>query len=397
MTKLLSRTFMTLVGWFFVSSLVGCAGSQPSARIAPALKSASRDWSVFKPRPPAIGSWIDYGPLDVILNRIVIDTGMSLRKRMPPVSQITGTRILRANSSPLRTEGNKVTFSRLGDEGTEILKLYTDALIRTADQVDITQLPRNEQLAYWFNLHNLIVVTEIAKHYPVRRPAKLEIGPDDVPLHEAHVVTINGVPLSLRDIRENIVQRYWTDPRVMYGFFHGDLASPNLLPRAWRASNLNSGLDANAREFVNALRGVDRRRGRLRVSPLYRDAKDQLFPNWPVDFREHLSQFAGSAVRDVLARTDGVEFARREDRTADLIGGAPQASFSRIDGFSVFTNRLFVAFGPDLPIAAPTSNVRLAQAEIARKLFILKLRGLLEKRVDIEDGPFDGRSAEVIQ
>ena len=378
--------------------MTACAAAPtPAARQVDSDDAAQRT-SVFKPNPQDQGASLDYGPLNEILGQLVLETGMSLRQRVAPPPQMTGTRIARGTASPLRLEGNKVAFSRVDDEAKAMLEKYATALIDVSNKVDISALPRNEQLAYWFNLHNVLVISQIATHYPVRKPTELEVEPNDQRLHDAPIATVAGVPLSLRDIRINIVQRYWKDPRVMYGFFHGDLASPKIRREAWSASNLASGLDGNAREFVNALRGVDRRRSQMVVSPLYKEAQGSLFPNWPDDFRRHLGRFAEAEVAEILAETKSIEFARREDRTADLVGGAPQASISRIDGFTAVLPgdaRIFRISGMGLPNAAPANNARPALVEVRRKLKTLSRQRPPDTQVDIEDAPFDAQTKNV--
>ena len=284
--------------------------------------------SVFEPAPDGRSTNIDYAVIDEWLDAVVVYVGPSTRTKAPPARNPLQTRIKRGHHSDLRLEGNKVPYSLFTSRMKELSREYADGLVTIGNRLPLTKLPRNEQLAYWINLHNMLLFAELAERYPVREPQRLVIGENGERLHDAKIVTIQGVDLSLRDIRRNIVYRYWSDPRVFYGFWHGDLASPNLRTRAWTADNLNNNLDRNAREFVNALRGVDSNPENLLVSPLYEEIRGEYFSSWPADLKDHLLEFANQDVTDLIRSRETVAFLPYEDRIADLAGGEPYQPIS---------------------------------------------------------------------
>ena len=274
----------------------------------------------------------DYGGVDEVLDHIVLVAGPSLRRPASRPVGFTGRKYYPGHNSPWRLEGNKVVFSRLDDAHKEAILHDANELVEVGNEVQIERLPRDQQLAYWINLHNMLVISEIVKRYPVREPRRLEYGPDGVLFHDAPLATIRGVPLSLRDIRVGIVYRYWPDARVLYGFFHGDLASPSIRARAYTVSSVWDDLENNALEFVNALRGVHRSEDVMRVSPMYQEARERLFPDWPDDLREHLSRYAEAPVQEILRSTQRVAIGRYARRTADLVGGTPFNFTSAVAG-----------------------------------------------------------------
>lgn len=377
---------------------LGCATPPAPYRGPDADVDADERWSAFAPQPSASNTEaLSYAAIDDLMTSIVINMGMSLRQRLAPPPSMSGTRIRRGHTSSVWQEGNKVIFRRLDDRTKAAMRVLTDALAAVSKEVEITTLSRNEQLAYWYNLHNLLVVTEIAERYPVRKPSRLLVGPEQVYFHDAKLVTIKGRALSLRDIRVNIVQRYWSDPRVIYGFFHGDLASPSLLPRAWSADRVAADLDATATEFVNALRGVDRLRDKLLVSPIYREAQETHFSRWPEDFLEHLAKYAKPEAAGQIARTQSVEFAPYLERTADLTGGERQLSMNRINGQSELFGAWWDIDGVDVPNARPYRASDVAERVVSKKLADLRHRGRREK-VYIIDPPDQRSSApEVVR
>ena len=280
-------------------------------------------YAAFEPQPDGRELDISYEAVDKLLGRLVLPTGRSLRQSAPPALPVSGTRMVHGHTSPWRLEGNKVLFSTVDDTLKQTIIDYTASLVRFGNRVPLVHLPRDDQLAYWLNIHNLLVIAEIAKNYPVTRPTTITIGPQDQPFHDAPIVVMNGIALSLKDIRVNIVYRNWPKPRVMYGFFHGDLASPSMRNKAWTAGNVSENLDKNALEFINSLRGIRGNQTTMRVSPLYKEARGTLFPKWPEDFRTHIRKYAEEDVNAIVDRTKHVVFGRRAARTADLVGGYP--------------------------------------------------------------------------
>ena len=161
---------------------------------------------------------------------------------------------------------NSVAFSYLTPEIRAALTEYRQDLERIGTERDITSLPRNEQLAFWLNLHNVAVIEAIAGQYPITEVV------DETDIHDRKLVTIDGVALSPRDIREGIVYPNWRDPKVIYGFWHGTIGGPSIQRIAYTGGNVDALLSLSAEEFVNSLRGVEKAFGTMRVSPLYREA-----------------------------------------------------------------------------------------------------------------------------
>ncbi len=263
---------------------------------------------------------IDYSIWTEMLQAITYDVGMS--DRYVPRSRIieTGSRITGQSTSRYRTEGNRVIFHLLEDFHREALSQYRADLEALPEQVALSSLNRREQLAYWLNLHNVIVIDEIAARYPVRNVDRIRLD-DGEALHEGVAATIEGVPLSLSDIRVNIVARHWDDPLALYGFFYGAIGGPNLQARAYNGVNQTRVLRRNAREFVNALRGVENSSNPLRVSEIYFEAQS-MFPNWPEDLIAHLDRYADEDVAELLDGAENIRPIRFEWDIADMTNGA---------------------------------------------------------------------------
>ena len=259
----------------------------------------------FAPSQNPTNDGIDYSIWDEAMKNIVISMGPSLRESAPRPDPSFGTRRQYGHVSRYRLEGTRVMFSFLDADVIASFTEYRKDLENTADLVDIQSLSRNEQLAYWINLHNVAMVEQIANAWPIRQPREIMVG--GVPLDEARFITVEGIKLSPRDIREKIVYRHWKDPAVIYGFWRGEIGGPSLQREAFNADNVGRLLQRGAADFVNSLRGTQELGGRLQVSEIYREAAPFFFPDFENDLRTHLARYADEATSALLSKTSGAE------------------------------------------------------------------------------------------
>ena len=192
-----------------------------------------------------------------------------------------------------------------------------------ATKYNITKFPKDEQLAFWINLHNVAVLEKIAENYPVSRPdnIKIKIGGVKLPLDEAPFLEVLGESLSLQDIRRKIVFRNWDNPNVIYGFFQGEIGSPSLSKYAYTGENVREYLNRNADDFVNSLRGFNLGSATKNVSAIYQEAAPYYFRNWESDLQSHLLIHAGEKVREELGKAYPFKIDRYDNMIADLSGG----------------------------------------------------------------------------
>jgi hypothetical protein len=282
----------------------------------------------FQPRANLNADRIDYTAWSEALDYIVFSMGRSLRESPGRPDPGLGSRRLFGHDSRYRLEGNRVMFSFFTPELRDMIADYRLDLEQTGSSLDIASLPRNEQLAFWFNLHNVALIDKIGAGWPVRQPREIEI--DGVPLDEAKFMTVSGVKMSPRDIREQIVYRHWSDPKVIYGFWRGEIGGPSIQADSYNGAKVGQQLDRAAREFVNSLRGTQKLGGRLQVAKIYDEARPFFFKSWPADMRAHLAVFADDEVNDILAQTNTVEAVIEEADIADLAGGVREPTYSLV-------------------------------------------------------------------
>lgn len=352
----------------------------PIATADPAPAQANASLAVFTPSANPIRHTIDYEIWDYALKQIVVSMGPSNRKAMRRPDAITGTRMRQGMQSRYRLEGSVVLYNFFNKDVIASFTEYREDLERVTNTLDIASLPRNEQLAFWINLHNVALLEQLAKNWPLREPREMKLG--GVLLDDARFITIRGIPVSLRDIREEIVFRHWRDPKVIYGFWRGEIGGPQLQSHAFTGDNVASLLDVAAADYVNSLRGTQGRGEKLEVSSLYAEVAPFFFPDFDTDLRAHLAKYAEEPVQQLLAKTRLVDPSITETAIADLHGGSRPPNF------------LFVsseAGGGDVELVGWSERLGQAAFELLasrnRKLRIMDLRGQPTGRVFISNVP----------
>jgi Protein of unknown function, DUF547 len=191
---------------------------------------------------------------------------------------------------------HRVAYGAVTPDDRERLAAYVDRLAA----VPISTYNRAEQMAYWINLYNALVVLLVVDHYPVasirdiaRAPGAASEGPWDLKL-----VEVEGVPLSLADIKHRILRPIWRDPRVHYALACGALGCANLQPEPFEAARLERQLSEAAMAYVDDLRCITIADDRLSVSSIYRWYRDDFGPT-DRDVINHLMAYAepGLAMR----------------------------------------------------------------------------------------------------
>ena len=325
----------------------GLDQARPDASLSP------ERLAIFAPTADPIRHTIDYEIWDFALKNMIVSMGPSTRQGAPRPDPITGSRIKQGPQSRYRLEGSLVLFNFFDQDVIASFTEYRQDLERVAATLDIAALPRNEQLAFWLNLHNVAMMEQVAKAWPIREPHAIELGGQ--PLDEARFITLRGIPVSLRDIRENIVFRHWKDPKVIYGFWRGEIGMPQLQPHAFTGSNVSSLLDLAAADFINSLRGTQKNGSELAISQLYAEVAPFYFPDFDSDVRTHLAKYAEAPVAKLMAQTSRTSPTIRDPDIADLNGGARAASY------------LFVSSGPgamDDPLVGCTEKVGQAACDL---------------------------------
>lgn len=361
--------FKRILASVYAATALACSGNPVTAPELVAVNLYDQgEFSRFAQSNENAQNAISYGGFSSFMNDLVVDVGFPSRSASGRDGvTYTGTRIRRGSSEALALEANRIDFSQLSDEGRRQISLYRALIERLPSDRPLRTFNRNDQLAYWINLHNIVLIDEIARRYPLSDMKDFTVDTPGGKTHilDAKIVDIEGVALSLNDIRVGIVYRYWSDqPEVLYGFFLGTLGGPSIIPRAYTAQFVDNYLNRNASEFINSRRGVRPFFSTLYVSPIYEAHREIFFQNWPADLFSHFKKYARSPVRESINDAKEVKFVGYTTEVAavftetagfDQIGpGAPAAQAVSRDATGAVA---IVGTADPGPLGGPSPNI----------------------------------------
>lgn len=280
----------------------------------------------FRGEEPGSKLTINYDDLTSVLETTVMRAGGSDRREAPKARPAAGSRIQRGNPKPTRLEGNRVDFHVFLGENLVMMRRLRDDIAAVPSVLPLKDLNRNEQLAYWLNLYNVTLITQVGKVFPETNLKKFYPS-----LWNEKVIKVAGIPLSLNDIQHKVLIPKFRNPLVMYGMFQGIVGSPNIRRRAFDGRNVWEMLERNAHEFVNSNRGARYKWGKLRVSELYR-INAGLFPDFEKDLKRHLYQYAYASFRDRVRDAKDIKADIDDWYVADLYGGNRALSSANTNG-----------------------------------------------------------------
>ena len=163
---------------------------------------------------------------------------------------------------------HRVAYGEVRNRDRLALSGYLDGM----SEIDITAYRRPEQMAYWINLYNALVVKLVLDHYPIASIRKLDRsggGAKSSPWNRP-LITIDGVALSLNDIENHVLKPISDDPRLLYAITCAAIGCPNLQPMPFSSRQLDQQLSDAAMAYVNDPRCIEIEGEELHVSSLYR-------------------------------------------------------------------------------------------------------------------------------
>lgn len=197
----------------------------------------------------------------------------------------------------------RVAYAGVPAADRELLDEYVAGL----ERVPVDKLNRSEQLAYWLNLHNALMVRVVLGGLIARSPDEIDLGGGLARgPWRATLARVAGAPVSLEGIRTAALRPVFNDPRWHYGLCDATLGGPALPRAAFEGDGVDRALEDAAIAYVNHPRAVRVEAEGLRLNAFW---------------RRNLGDFGGSedAVLSHLA-----SYADRELR-AELRPGRPVA------------------------------------------------------------------------
>ena len=179
-------------------------------------------------------------------------------------------------------------YSDVSDADKNALISYINRL----QAVQVTNLNKDEQLAFWINLYNAQTIRVILDNYPVDsiRSIKSHVLDFKGPWNDK-TLTVEGETLSLDNIENRIVRPLFNDPRIHYALNCAAIGCPNLRSQAYTSAGLDTVLDAQARAFINNPRAIQIKDGRVTASRIFLWYKDD-YGGSESAVLDHIRQYA---------------------------------------------------------------------------------------------------------
>lgn len=273
--------------------------------IAPTLVAVENNpFEKFNCDTPNSSLSISFNNVDTLLVSSVLDMGRSKRTKAKRVVPAHGTRLIQNVNASTDNEGNRFSYELFNsDKSRKSLAKVLEGLESIPQKKSLCLFNKQDQLAYWLNLHNVALLKEIVKLYP-RRNLQDFLSGDNSVLNKKSL-TVEDVAVSINDIRSYILpMKYGRDPLILYGLYQGTIGGPDILTQAFTAKNVYRLLKSSAADFINSNRGTQYNSGdTLRVSAYYQ-WNAQYFSDFQNDLKQHILKFAeGNIVQDIEQST----------------------------------------------------------------------------------------------
>jgi len=164
--------------------------------------------------------------------------------------------------------------------------------MRYLASVPVSTLSENDQLAYWLNTHNMLVIDAMTGSRDRRRMSRAR-GTPQAPgsMWSEKRITVDGVELSIHDIEQNIILANFSEnPNVIFGLYQGAAGSPAFPANGFTGANLSAELEAAGRDYVNSRgNGVKTSRSKAQLPAVYGWYSAEVFGGDEVAARTHLA------------------------------------------------------------------------------------------------------------
>jgi hypothetical protein len=201
---------------------------------------------------------------------VMLSIGMALCVVVSPLAQDAGEARSKSFDQllDLYVRGGDVYYRAIKSERAKL-----DNYVNQLATASVEHASREEQIAFWLNAYNALVLRTVADHYPLQGksaeyPAK---SIRQIPgAFERLTHRVAGRTLTLDQIEQTILAGYH-DPRLYFALGRGAVGSGRLRSEAFTAARLEEQLAEVAAECVTRAQcvSINRETGKVSVSPIF--------------------------------------------------------------------------------------------------------------------------------
>ncbi len=168
---------------------------------------------------------------------------------------------------------------------------FVNEVIASLSGQDVTTLNSNEQLAYWLNVHNLVMMKAVATETNLRNLNEDRLAGNQDDFWRKKRINVAGVDLSLEDIQVEILGANFGDkPNVAYGLYQGIEGGPTLPAKLFTGAKVEKQLEKLGSEYVNSKSALRLRGEKSTLSPVYGWLKQPFFGDDDQKILAHISE-----------------------------------------------------------------------------------------------------------
>ena len=163
-------------------------------------------------------------------------------------------------------DNGRVAYRRLQAEDLPVLSKYLASL----GEARIDGFPEKEQLAFWINAYNAMIVQGILDGYSAENAFKR------YRFFKSYNQVITGEKRTPDDIEHGIIRPQFHDPRTHFALVCASTSCPKLRQEAYVGSRLDEQLDDQVRRFLSdpSRNRIDPVTGTLELSQIFKWFKD---------------------------------------------------------------------------------------------------------------------------
>ena len=206
----------------------------------------------------------------------------------------------------------KISYAAVEQQGKRFLNVYINRL----SNVPVSSLSRDDQLAYWLNTHNMLVMQVMADpngRRDMRKARGTGVAPGE--LWTQKRIKVQGVDLSLHDIQKNIIIANFSDkPNAVFGLYQGTKGSPGFKADGFKAASLDADLADAGRAHLK--KNLKVKGSTAQVPAVMHWYADDLFGGDHDALRSHLASLSSEKQSKKLAKATAFE-ARKFSYSSD--------------------------------------------------------------------------------
>jgi hypothetical protein len=152
------------------------------------------------------------------------------------------------------TDAGRVDYGALKSDPAE-LNRFTDEIAASSPISSPQDFPtRQDQMAYWINAYNALVIKGVVENWPVESVLKIGTLPHSFFWHKTFLV--GGKATTLDNIEKGELRKTFGDPRIHFALVCASNSCPQLQREVFVPEKLDQQLDAAASAFINSPRGM---------------------------------------------------------------------------------------------------------------------------------------------